>query len=40
MCKDTKNTEVEKVYLRPGGVVIVEWDKKQPRPLIKAFMGG
>jgi len=40
MCKQNRNTEVEKIYMPKGGVVIVEYDKKGARPLIKSYCGG
>lgn len=40
MCKQqNRNTEIEKLYLPRGGVVIVEYDKKSAKPLIKAYSG-
>lgn len=39
MCKENKTTEIEKIYLRRGGVVMIEYQKNH-RPVIKPYCGG
>ena len=39
MTQQNRNTEIEKIYLPMGGVVMIEYDKKNAKPLIRAFTG-
>lgn len=39
MTQQNRNTEIEKIYLPRGGVVMIEYDKKSAKPLIRAYIG-
>ncbi len=37
--RQNRNTEIEKIYMHRGGVVMIEYDKKSAKPLIRSYDG-